>query len=341
MAAPFLSTIDAEAREHLLSVARPVAFAAGATIMRHGMAAHGAYLLREGEVEAVVTLPGGEQMTVARLGPGDMFGEMSLIELGTCTATIRATGAVEGWYVAHEDFRALVAMCHPAAIRLQHAVTAILAGRIAALNAQLMEREASEDRPARRTTDADPLQGVVRSLRAPFEAAGFVQRLPVFQRFTEAEIDEVLARASWLELPRGHAIFHAGCEAGAAFIVVRGAVEIVATRGERERRIAVLGPGQLVGYLSVLRGAAHSSHSFAREAAVLLELPAAGFRELYFGGSRTSVRMRSAVQASLLGSMGRTNRALTRLISQAQLEASHREEARLEAAYGSQLATAD
>jgi hypothetical protein len=37
--------------------------------------------------------------------------------------------------------------------------------------------------------------------------------------------------------------------------------------------------------------------------------------------------------------MARTNRALTRLISQAKLEASHRREKQLETAYHGQLAT--
>jgi CRP-like cAMP-binding protein len=122
--------------------------------------------------------------------------------------------------------------------------------------------------------------------------------------------------------------------------VLRGAVEVIGIRDGRERRIAVLGPGQLVGYLSVLRSGNHSSHAFVREAAVLLEFPADAFRGIYFGPSRASSRLRGAVQSSLLGSMARTNRALTRLISQAKLDAAHKTEVQLEAAFHSQLATA-
>ena len=147
--------------------------------------------------------------------------------------------------------------------------------------------------------------------------------------------------ASWLQVPRGgHGVFHAGTESTAAYVVVRGAVELVTFLGERERRFAVLGPGQLLGYLSVLRGARHSTCGFAREGALLLEVPAAAFRELYFGTTRASSRLRSAVQVSLLGAMARTNRALTRLISQAQLDESHhRAERTLEAAFYGQVAT--
>lgn len=338
--APFLDRLDDEARELLMSVARPVSFVAGATLVRHGEPARGAYVLRAGIVEAVVTMPGGESHVVATLGAGSVFGEMALIELGTCTATVRAARPVDGWFVAHEDFRALVSQSQPAALRLQHAVTVVLAEKLAALNAQMQACTAPEDRPARPPGAADPLAGVARSRKASFAAAEFLPRLAFFERCSAEEIDELAACGAYVEVPRGHGVFTAGSEATAAFVVVRGAVEIVAASGSCERRVAVLGPGQLVGYLGVLRESRHSSSAFAREGSVLMEFPAAEFREAYFGASRASSRLRHAVQASLLASMARTNRALTRLISQSRLAAAPQSGAALEAALATQIATA-
>jgi CRP-like cAMP-binding protein len=71
----------------------------------------------------------------------------------------------------------------------------------------------------------------------------------------------------------------------------------------------------------VLRQRDHSAYAFARESSLLLDIPAEAFRELYFGSGRASIRMRAAVQRSLLASLGRTNRGLTRLLSQAELAA--------------------
>ena len=323
-----------------MSVARPVSFVSGSRLVRHGDAARGAYVVREGSVEAVVTLPGGESLVVARLGPGDVFGEMALIELGTCTATVRAASQVQGWFIAHEDFRAVVSQCQPAALNLQHAITVILAEKVGALNEQLLACPTDEDRPARQVAASDPLTDVPRTRRPSFDAAAFLPRLPLFERFSAEEVEEIACAASYVELPRGHGIFAAGTEASSAFVVVRGAAEIVAVREGRERRVAVPGPGQLLGYLGVLRQSMHASHAFAREGAVLLEFPADAFRTLYFGRTRASARLRLAVQASLLGAMARTNRALTRLISQAKLNASRRTEKALETAYAAQLATA-
>ena len=342
MPAPsFLESLPPAARELLLATARPVSFLPTQVLVRQGEAARGAYIVRQGAADAVVTMPGGESLTVASLGPGSILGEMALIELGTCTATLRATSPIEGWFVAHEDFRAVVSQASPPALDLQHAVTSILADKVAALNLQLLGCAASEDRPARPAPQGvDPLAATPRTRKPSFDARAFLPHLPIFEHFMADELDEVAARASYLELPRGHGVFAAGTPAAAAFIVVRGAVEIVAIRGELERRLALLGPGQLVGQLSVLRHTPHSTNAFAREGSVLMEIDGAAFHEIYFGGSRAGARLRQAVQASLLAAMARTNRALTRLISHAKLGTSRHDEAALEAARAALIATA-
>ncbi len=337
----FLTGLGEQARELLLSASTPVSFVPGATLVRHGDLARGAYVIREGTVEAEVTLPGGEKLVVARLGAGGAFGEMALVELGTCTATVRATGPVDGWFVANEDFRALVSQRSAAAIELQHAVTALLADKLAALNAQVLACASPEDRPARAMPcGVDPLAGTARSRHTAFDAAAFLPRLPFFEHFTADEIDEVAAAGAYVEVPRGRGVFAADCPAGSTFMVVRGALEIVHARAGLERRVAVLGPGQLVGHLAVLSERPHGSHAVAREAALLLDIPAAAFRELYFGDRSVSTRLRAAVQKSLLASMARSNRALTRLLSQTQLAAAKSEGKTLEAAYHGQLTTA-
>jgi CRP-like cAMP-binding protein len=124
----FLDRLDDEARKLLLAVARPVSYTKGARLVRHGEAARGAYVLGSGSgsAEAVVMLPGGEKLVVATLGAGAMFGETSLFERSTCTATVSASEKVEGWFIERDDFRGLVAQRAPAALRVQHAITPVL-----------------------------------------------------------------------------------------------------------------------------------------------------------------------------------------------------------------------
>ena len=60
----FLDSLEPASRELLLSVARPVSYVPTAVLVRHGEPARGAYILQSGTVEAMVTLPGGESVTL-------------------------------------------------------------------------------------------------------------------------------------------------------------------------------------------------------------------------------------------------------------------------------------
>ena len=334
---PFLDRLDGEARGLLLAVARSVSYAGGAQLVRHGEAARGAYVVKSGAAEASVILPGGERLAVAGFGAGALFGEMALIERGSCTANVFATEKLEGWFIERDDFRSLVAQRVPAALRVQHALTLVLSDKLRVLNARLLEAPAPFDEMAPARTSVD----LKRSKTPPFDVRPFLPLLPVFEGFDRTDIDELAALSSYIEVPRGQAVFLAGGASTACFVVLRGAVEIRArAAGQmsgRERRIAVLGPGQLLGYMSALERGSHGSDAVVRENALLLEIPAAAFESLYFGASAAATKLHRAIQRSLLLSLGQTNRHLTRLISLARLRESVDEAQELERAYFGQI----
>lgn len=334
----FLDRLDGEARDLLLAVARPISHARGERLIRYGDPSRGAYLLREGTVEATVLLPGGEKLAVAELEAGGVFGEMALIERGTCTATVTAATRMEGWFIERDDFRALVAQRAPAALRVQHALILTLSDKLRALNAKVLEVPAAEDKPKSGSDpDSDPLAAVKRAKQAAFDFKPFLPHLPFFEGFDQSEIAEILAVCAVLELPRGHSVFLHGQPSSAVFIVVRGAVEIRARHSKRERRMAVLGPGQLLGYMSALEKGTHGSDAVVREEALLLEIARAEFEKLYSGSGGVSARLRRVIQATLLASLGHTNRHLTRLISLARLRNADAESEALERVLASQI----
>jgi CRP-like cAMP-binding protein len=335
----FLERLDEEAKRLLLAVARPISHAKGSRLVRYGEASRGAYVLKRGAAEATVLLPGGEKLIVARLEAGSVFGEMALIERGTCTATVTASEALEGWFIERDDFRALVAQRVPAALRVQHAVTLALSQKLRALNARVLEVPAPEDKPQTGTDHVfpDPLANVAREKQASFDFKPFLPHLPMFEGFDTAEIAEVVSACSVLELSRGHAVFLHGQPSTACFIVVRGAVEIRAQHARRERRIAVIGPGSLLGYMSALEKGAHGADAVVREPALLLEMPAKEFERLYFGASPASTKLHRVIEKSLLSSLGQSNRQFSRLISQARLRGADSEGDALEVARSGQM----
>ena len=329
----------------LLAVAREVSFVKGALLVRQGEASRGAFLIRSGSAEARVALPGGGMLTVAQFRDGDMFGEMALIERGVCSATVVASGNVDGWFVEREDFRALVASRDAGALDTQRMITRVLAGKLRVLNERLRQHAAVEDRPVTEPAPAaDPLANVPRSRQASFDWRAFLPALPFFEGFDENETDEFVSGGKILELARGDWVFPSAVPATACFLVLRGALEVftriagtAASGGGKDRRVAIAGPGELVGFMAVINSADRANNARVREAACLLEIPRAAFLETYNGNSGASVSLQHAIHRSLLRSVARTNTQLTRLISHARLTAAANQAAELETALHGQI----
>jgi CRP/FNR family transcriptional regulator, cyclic AMP receptor protein len=319
--------------EKLLSIARAVEVRRGERLLRQGETARGAFVLRSGEVEALVALPGGGTLSVARRAAGDMLGETALIERGTCMASVVARTDVAAWLIERDDFRALVAGRDPAAFALQRAVTGVLLAKLRAATARLIEHPAAEDRPA--------AQPRTHGRREPgFEWRRFLPAVPFFEGFAPEDLAALVDGCPVFELERGGALYSAGESGHAAYLVVRGAVEVVFPAGELERRITVAGPGELVGYRAVLERAVHFTSARVRESACVIELGAVQFLRHYEGASATTVRLQRAIHRSLLQALTRTNAQLARLICHARLSAARSAAEELEQALHSQIVLA-
>ena len=78
-------------------------FRAGDFILRQGEDGDRAYLIVSGTVEVLIG-EGGNEKAVATLGPGSVFGEMSLLAPGPRSATVRATADTECTVTSYDEF---------------------------------------------------------------------------------------------------------------------------------------------------------------------------------------------------------------------------------------------
>ncbi len=69
-------------------------FSPGTRIFQEGDSGHHAYLIERGRVE-ISAMKGGQSIVIAELGPGELFGEMALIDDQTRTATATAVEETE------------------------------------------------------------------------------------------------------------------------------------------------------------------------------------------------------------------------------------------------------
>ncbi len=89
---PFLTGLTPEQANQLAIVTEQKSFAQGQTVLFRGTTVDGLYVVASGKVSVWVRPAKGGKIPVqaAILGPGEVFGETSIVEMGTAGATVRS-----------------------------------------------------------------------------------------------------------------------------------------------------------------------------------------------------------------------------------------------------------
>ena len=93
-------------------------YSTGQAIFNYGDPGHAMYIVRSGEVEIYVKNDQGEKIVLETSQPGDIFGEIALLDGGPRTAWADALGDVEVLRLDREHFEAYLRQCTPAALNL-------------------------------------------------------------------------------------------------------------------------------------------------------------------------------------------------------------------------------
>ena len=113
--------------------------------------------------------------------------------------------------------------------------------------------------------------------------------LPVFNGLSREDVRELARISSLAKYPAGSGIFRENQPSDGLYAVLEGQVEIRVQdlRGE-DHAIAILGPGAVLGEMSLLSKDPHSATAIAVSDVSLMRLPAAAFADLVSQGSRSA-----------------------------------------------------
>ena len=106
---PVFSTLERSDLERIANLAVPRSFAPGEVVFREGDASDTCYIVRDGRARAVRSHRDGRTITLARFGPGDIFGELALFEDERRSATVEAIEPTTVVAVLGPDMRRLLA----------------------------------------------------------------------------------------------------------------------------------------------------------------------------------------------------------------------------------------
>jgi uncharacterized membrane protein len=106
---PLFGSMDDEERAAVAAVMDEARFEAGQVICRESAPGSSCHVIVSGEVEVSVQDDEGKKVVIDVLQPGELFGELSLIDGGTRTATVSAVGPASTLVLERQDLLDLLA----------------------------------------------------------------------------------------------------------------------------------------------------------------------------------------------------------------------------------------
>ena len=208
---PLFAELSSSELDRIATVAIPRSYPKGVRVFHEGDSSDACYIVREGDLRVTREHSDGRAIALATLGPGDIFGELAMLDGGTRSASVETLTDAELLGLPASDVRRVIAAHGDIAAKLIVAITRRL-------------RETNE-RVARQSFQTVPsrVAGVLSQLIA--EEAIPVERSGITVRMTQADLAQ-LAGTSRESVSR----FLATLERAGVVAVGRGRVTVLEPR---------------------------------------------------------------------------------------------------------------
>jgi signal transduction histidine kinase len=145
-----------------------------------------------------------------------------------------------------------------------------------------------------------------------------LRSIPLFEAFDPADLERIAAATGECRLAAGDWLFAEGEDGDHAYVIVEGEIEILKRSGSRDVLLALRGPGDVIGEMSLLEDAPRMAGARAKRDSVLLDVPkevldsvlesSAGASRALFGvliarWRETEARLRQREQLAQLGTL--------------------------------------
>ena len=308
---PLLAGIADGDLAELAALLRPRVLGAGDVIWREGERADVMHIVVDGNVAVSLSLPGDSETEVANVGPGEVLGEIALLDGGRRSGTARATEPTRVLLLGRSDFAALVSRRHPTAFALKRRFADVACQRLRTQLARLAASLGDGD-----GAGGEPLEHP----RAELEPSGapdsrYVRRLADFRAVEPLALWGFLTAGRYMRCAAGRTLIAEGEPATACYVTMNGAVERVIVRRGRRIRVGLAGPGRAFGHESLIDGAPSPVTETTRERALLLVVPRDAFEPLYHGETAGSHVFLDVILRDLMASLRQALRPQAHLAS--------------------------
>lgn len=142
-----------------------------------------------------------------------------------------------------------------------------------------------------------------------------IKAFPLFAIFALDEIRDLLALMESWRCPKGSQLFSQGSPGGSCFLIVRGAVDVSLEVHGEDQLLARLGPGSILGQVSVITGAPRNASCSAASDALIAELQCTPCEHLLNGGTPMALKFLAALNEGLIAALRGADRRLMKLMA--------------------------
>lgn len=261
------SNLDSHELDCVAKYITELNFSTGATIMRQGQQQDGGfYIIKNGRVGVSVRLPGDVKSKITELSNNEFFGEVTLLEGGVPTAYITALEDTSCYFLDKNYFDALKISYPIIAYKITYSIAKLVCSRLRNISTSVGGKldDVQSRTNAKTTASAKPISLETKDI-------DFLAQLDIFSNLTHHEVVKLLKCMHLYSYPKYSYVFYEGDVPDNCYIIVQGAIQVILEQDDKISKIAVLGPGNIFGHMSLIDHGPRSATCQVREDATLLQ----------------------------------------------------------------------
>ena len=240
-----------------------------------------------------------------RLEPGDLFGELALVDGAPRAATVVADGELVTAMIGGPGFRRMLREEPLVAVGLLPGLVRVIRDLQASRRVESAGRVSEEQATSSRAYDPETgiVDGsVVDDARDLLGWQAALRHVPLFEALPERHLRQVARRFAVRRYGKGRVVVRQDAKGSSFFMLLAGRVRVAA----RDGSASLLDPGACFGELALIDGAPRSATVTSLDQVTVAELPRAAFQRLLQNEPRTAVPMIGGLVALIRELQGQT-----------------------------------
>jgi CRP/FNR family transcriptional regulator, cyclic AMP receptor protein len=135
---PMFSDLDKDELNDIIRIATTVEFQAGETVCNQDDPGDSMYIVATGRADVSIRNKDGMFVPVAKLGPGELFGELALIDAQPRSARVVSKTRLEALKLDRRDFIKLKDQLNPATYKIMKRIVRTVCGRLRSTNISII-----------------------------------------------------------------------------------------------------------------------------------------------------------------------------------------------------------